>query len=58
MQAVVGTGEMWQRTEVAEVGWETSTGAVGSWAGDGADQTRVSEAHCSEVVTKRPGNGA
>ena len=58
MRVVVGTGARWRRTEVSEVGWETRTGAVGSWAGTGADRTRVPEAHCSEVVAEREGAGA
>ena len=55
---VVGTGAWWRRDEVVEVVWETSTGAVGSWAGAGADRTRVSDAHFSEVVAERSGTGA
>ena len=31
---------------------------MGSWAGDGEDRTRVSEAHCSEVVAERAGTKA
>ena len=58
MRDVVSIGTRWRRTEVAGVGWETSTGAVGSWAGAGADQTSVSEAHFSEVVAERSGSGA
>ena len=58
MRAVVDTGERWRRTEVAEVGRETRTGAMGSWAGAGAYPTRVSEAHCSEIVAERVGTGS
>ena len=58
MRAVVDTGERWRRTEVAEVGRETRTGAMGSWSGAGADWTRVSEEHCSEVVSERAGTGS
>ena len=58
VRSVVGTGARWRWTEVAEVGWETRTGAVGSWSGAGADRTRVSEAHCSEIVAERVGTGS
>ena len=50
MRAVLSTGARWWRNEVAEVGWETSIGAVGILAGAEEDQTRVSEAHFSGVV--------
>ena len=58
MRAVGSTEERLRRTEVAEFGWETRTGSVKIWAGAGADQTRVSEAHCSGVVAERAGIGA
>ena len=45
--SVVGKGERWRRTEVAEVGLETKTGSVGSWEGAGEDRTRFSEARGS-----------
>ena len=58
MQAVGSTGESLQRTEVAEVVWDTRPGDVGIWVGDGADRTRFLEAHCSEIVEERAGTGA
>ena len=50
MRAIVGTWARCWQIEVAEVGWETSIGAVGILAGAEEDRTRVSEAHFSEVV--------
>ena len=58
VRAVGSTGARLRRTEVAEVCWETRTGAVGIWSGAGAYRTRVSEEYCSEVVAESAGTRA